>query len=101
MSHDRLVAARAHFAEGGPEVIVFGYFDKGNVPVYSWAALAISVIGFAVHLPFLDRAERRRREIAHPPDDEHRTPDARAIGEPVRAARLTPKSISGVARSTT
>jgi hypothetical protein len=58
-----LVAARAHFAEGGPEVIVFGYHDSGNVPIYSWVALGISVVGLLIHLPFLDRAERRRKEV--------------------------------------
>jgi hypothetical protein len=58
-----LVAARAFFNEGGPEVIVFGYHDSGNVKVYSWAFLIASVIGFAVHLPFLDRAERKRKDV--------------------------------------
>ncbi len=58
-----LVGAHAFFSQGGPEVTVFAYHDPGNVPVYSVAFLAASLIGFAVHLPLLDRAERKRREI--------------------------------------
>jgi hypothetical protein len=58
-----LAAARAFSVTGGPEVMVFGYKDLGNEPVPSFLFLAGSIIGFAVHLPFLDRAERRRREV--------------------------------------
>jgi hypothetical protein len=42
---------------------VFAYHDRGNVPVYSWAFFGASVLGFIVHVPFLDRAERRRKAI--------------------------------------
>ncbi len=55
--------ARAFATEGGPEVLVFGYKDPGNEPLPSYVSLAVSVIGFAVHLPFLDRAERKRKEF--------------------------------------
>ena len=55
--------ARAFALEGGSEVLVFGYKDPGNEPLPSYVSLAVSVIGFAVHLPFLDRAERKRKEI--------------------------------------
>ena len=58
-----LAAGRAFFSLGGPEVTVFTYHDKGNVPVYSWAFLGASVFGFIVHLPWLDRAEKKRRAI--------------------------------------
>ncbi len=58
-----LAAAQAFATTGGPEVTVFGYKDPGDLALPSWLFLAGSVIGFAAHLPFLDRAERRRREI--------------------------------------
>ena len=58
-----LAAAHVFYSQGGPELTVFVYHDKGNVPVYSWSFLAASIVGFAVHLPFLDRAERKRRAI--------------------------------------
>jgi hypothetical protein len=58
-----LGAAEAYFATGGPAITVFAVFDKGNVPVYSWAFLLASIVGFAVHVPFLDRLEKSRKEI--------------------------------------
>jgi hypothetical protein len=58
-----LAGAHAFYQLGGPEVTVFAYFDKGDVPVYSMGFLVGSILGFALHLPFLDRAERRRKEI--------------------------------------
>jgi hypothetical protein len=58
-----LAAARAFASGGGPEVEVFAYKDPGNEPVPSYIFLAASVIGFVAHLPFLDRAERRRKDV--------------------------------------
>ena len=58
-----LVAAHAFYTLGGTEVTVYAYRDPGNVPVYSYSFLGASVVGFLLHLPFLDRAERRRRAI--------------------------------------
>jgi hypothetical protein len=58
-----LGAATAYFASGGPAITVFAVFDKGNVQIYSWAFLIGSLIGFGIHLPFLDRLERSRKEI--------------------------------------
>jgi hypothetical protein len=58
-----LGAAQAYFQSGGPAITVFTVFDNGNVPVYSWAFLLASIVGFAIHLPFLDRLERSRKEI--------------------------------------
>jgi hypothetical protein len=55
--------ARGFASEGGPQVLVFGYKDPGNEPLPSYLFLAGSLIGFVAHLPFLDRAERRRKEI--------------------------------------
>lgn len=58
-----LAAAHAFFSAGGPEVTVFAYHDSGNVPMYSYVFLGASILGFLIHLPLLDRAERRRRAI--------------------------------------
>jgi hypothetical protein len=60
---DHLGAGRGFYTAGGPAVTVFVVYDKGNVDIYSWSFLAASALGFAIHLPFLDRAERRRRAI--------------------------------------
>ena len=58
-----LAAARAFATSGGPEVEVVGYKDPGDLALPSWLFLGASIIGFVVHLPFLDGAERRRKEI--------------------------------------
>jgi hypothetical protein len=58
-----LGGAHAFFTAGGPEVTVFAYHDSGNVPIYSFAFLGASILGFLIHLPLLDRAEKRRRAI--------------------------------------
>lgn len=58
-----LTAAHAFFSAGGPELTVYAYHDSGNVAAYSYAFLVVSIFGFAIHLPFLDRAEKRRRAI--------------------------------------
>jgi len=58
-----VVGARSFFTLGGPEVTVFAYRDSGNVPVYSIGFLGMSIVAFLIHLPFLDRAERKRREF--------------------------------------
>jgi hypothetical protein len=61
--HTSLVAADGFFIAGGPKVTVFAYHDSGNVPVYSWAFFAASIVGFLLHLPFLDRAEKKRKGV--------------------------------------
>jgi hypothetical protein len=58
-----LGAAHAYFTAGGPELTVYVYHDSGNVPAYSFAFLAASIVGFVVHIPFLDRAEKKRKAI--------------------------------------
>jgi hypothetical protein len=58
-----LAAAHSFFTAGGPEVTVYAYHDPGNVQAYSWAFLLASIFGFGVHLPFLDRAEKKRKAI--------------------------------------
>ena len=60
-----MAVARAFSAGGGREVLVTGYKDQGNEPLPSYLFLIASVVGFAAHLPFLDRAERRAQGRAH------------------------------------
>ena len=61
--HTSLAAGQAFFSSGGPEITVFAYHDSGNVQSWSFGFLVASALGFAIHLPFLDRAEKRRKEI--------------------------------------
>jgi hypothetical protein len=59
----QLAVAQAHFLTGGPLWTVSLYHDEGSVPKYSYMFLAGSVILFAVHLPLLDIAERKRKDF--------------------------------------
>ncbi|MGZ4123980.1 MAG: hypothetical protein ACXVQU_00295 [Actinomycetota bacterium] len=58
-----LAAAQAFYNGGGPTITLYMRHDSGSVPHYSWMFLIGSIVLFAVHLPFLDRAERKRKEI--------------------------------------
>jgi hypothetical protein len=58
-----LAAAQAFYNGGGPVVTLYLRHDSGSVPIYSWTFLIASVIGLAVFVPLLDRAERKRKEI--------------------------------------
>lgn len=58
-----LGAARVFATAGGPEITVVAFKSKGDEPLPSYLFLGGSIIGFAAHLPFLDRAERKRKEI--------------------------------------
>lgn len=58
-----LAGARAYFRGGGPLVTMYLRHDSGSVDRYSWMFLIGSLVGLAVHIPLLDRAERRRKEI--------------------------------------
>jgi hypothetical protein len=58
-----LAAAEAYFVGGGPRVTLYMRHDSGSVNRYSWMFLIGSVLGLAIHIPFLDRAERTRKEI--------------------------------------
>jgi hypothetical protein len=58
-----LAAAEGYFTGGGPQITLFMRHDSGSVNRYSWMFLIGSILGFAIHLPFLDRAERSRKEI--------------------------------------
>jgi hypothetical protein len=44
-------------------VLIVAYKNQGNEPLPSFLFLGGSLLGFIAHLPFLDRAERRRKEI--------------------------------------
>jgi hypothetical protein len=59
----RLAAAQVYFKEGGPILEAFAIFDTGNVPLPSWLFLGASTLLFAGHLPFLDKAEKKRKDI--------------------------------------
>ena len=58
-----LAAAQGYFTGGGPVVTLYMRHDSGSVPRYSWMFLIGSILGLAIHIPFLDRAERSRKEI--------------------------------------
>lgn len=58
-----LAAAQGYYNGGGPLVTLYLRHDSGSVPRYSWLFLFGSTLGFLVHLPLLDRAERRRKDI--------------------------------------
>ena len=58
-----LAAGTAYFASGGTAITVYAYHDSGNVQVWSWLFLIGSFIGFGIHVPFLDRAEKSRKAI--------------------------------------
>jgi hypothetical protein len=59
----QLAVAQAHFLDGGPLWTVSLYHDEGSVPRYSYMFLAGSVLLFAIHLPLLDIAERKRKDF--------------------------------------
>jgi hypothetical protein len=58
-----LAAAEGFFNGGGPLVKLYMRHDSGSVNRYSWMFLIGSTLGLGVHLPFLDRAERKRKAI--------------------------------------
>jgi hypothetical protein len=59
----QLAVAQAHFNGGGPLWTVSMYYDSGSIPRYSIMFLAGSLILFLLHLPLLDRAEKKRKEF--------------------------------------
>jgi hypothetical protein len=59
----RLAAATAFSTTGGRQVEVAGYFDEGSEALPTYISLAAAGVGLVVHLPFLDRAERRRKDV--------------------------------------
>ena len=60
---EKLAVAQAHFLGGGPSTIVSLHYKGGQVWHYSLMFLIGSAVLLIVHIPFLDRAERTRREF--------------------------------------
>lgn len=56
-----LAVVQAHFSGGGPLTTLALYHDSGSVPRYSAMFMAGSVLLFLIHLPLLDRAEKKRK----------------------------------------
>jgi hypothetical protein len=56
-----LAVVQAHYSGGGPIITVSLYHDSGSVPRYSYMFLVGSIILFLIHLPLLDRAEKKRK----------------------------------------
>jgi hypothetical protein len=59
----QLAVVTAFFTGGGPQTTVSMYYDGGSVARYSWMFLIGSTVLFVVHLPLLDRAERKRKKF--------------------------------------
>jgi hypothetical protein len=59
----KLAAVTAVAGTGGREVEAVAVRDEGNEGLPSFISLGIAVIGLGVHLPLLDRAERRRKDV--------------------------------------
>jgi hypothetical protein len=58
-----LAVVQAHYNGGGPLWTVSLYHDAGSVPRYSIMFLVGSLLLFFIHLPFLDRAEKKRKAV--------------------------------------
>lgn len=56
-----LAVVQAHFAGGGPLTTLALYHDSGSIPRYSVMFMAVSLLLFLIHLPLLDRAEKKRK----------------------------------------
>jgi hypothetical protein len=57
----QLAVVVAHFTPGGPKTTLSMYYDAGSVAFYSYLFLVVSIVLFLVHLPLLDRAEKKRK----------------------------------------
>jgi hypothetical protein len=56
-----LAVVQAHFSGGGPLTTLALYHDSGSVPRYSLMFMVGSLLVFLIHLPLLDRAEKKRK----------------------------------------
>jgi hypothetical protein len=56
-----LAVVQAHFAGGGPLTTLTLYHDSGSIPRYSLMFMAAALLLFLIHLPLLDRAEKKRK----------------------------------------
>ena len=59
----KLAVVQSHYTGGGPLWTVSLYYDGGSVPRYSYMFLGGSIVAFAVFLPLMDRAEKKRKEF--------------------------------------
>ena len=58
-----LAVARAFLVDGGPIVSVYLHHDSGSANRFSWIFMVGSFIGLVLHVPFLDRAEKKRKAM--------------------------------------
>jgi hypothetical protein len=58
-----IAVVTAHYAGGGPLWTVSLYKNSGSIPRYSIMFLAGSILLFLLHVPLLDRAEKRRKQF--------------------------------------
>ena len=58
-----LAVVQAHFTGGGPLTTVSLYHDTGSVPRYSYHVPGGAILLFVIHMPLLDRAEKKRKEF--------------------------------------
>ncbi len=56
-----LSVVQAHFSGGGPLTTLALYHDSGSIPHYTLMFVAASILLFLIHLPLLDRAEKKRK----------------------------------------
>jgi hypothetical protein len=59
----QLAVAEAHFTEGGPSTTLTLHYSTGQVWHYSAMFLGASLLLLILHIPALDRAERKRKEF--------------------------------------
>lgn len=62
-THDdtSLGAGTVFYEFGGPKMTIVARHDPGNVGMWSWIFLIGSLVGFAIHVPFLDKEEKLRK----------------------------------------
>jgi len=58
-----LAVVQAHYSGGGPLTTLALYHDSGSVPRYSIMFMIGSTLLFLLHLPLLDRAEKKRKKF--------------------------------------
>lgn len=56
-----LSVVQAHFSGGGPLTTLAMYHDSGSIPHYTLMFVGASILLFLIHLPLLDRAEKKRK----------------------------------------
>jgi hypothetical protein len=56
-----LSVVQAHYSGGGALTTLALYHDSGSIPRYTLMFMAVSILLFLIHLPLLDRAEKKRK----------------------------------------